>query len=131
MKRRPNQVASMAPVSSSSRAIVRWVRPRNPGSTRTSPTVAWAEMTSPSATKQQVAQLAHLAQVVVAPREVEQQVADRVEVELDARPAERRAGRQPRLGERRRQELDRVGRDRRRDRARRLGHAYSAAIRYR
>ena len=79
----------------------------------------------------QIAQLAHLAQVVVAPREVEEEVADGVEVELDARPAERRPGRQARLRERRRQQLDRVGRDRCRDRARRLGHAYSAAIRYR
>ncbi len=79
----------------------------------------------------EVAQLAHLAEVVVAPREVEQQVADVVEVELDAGPLERRCGCESRLRERRRQERDRIGRDRWRDRARRLGHAYSAAIRYR
>ena len=79
----------------------------------------------------QVAQLPHLAQVVVAPRKVEQQVADVVEVELDARPLERRGGRQSGLGERGVEERDRVGRHRHRDRARRLRHAYSAAIRYR
>ena len=77
----------------------------------------------------EVAQAAHLAQVVVAPRQVEQEVADRVEVELDPGPSERRAGGQPGPGQRRREQLDRIGRDR--DRTRRLGHAYSAAIRYR
>ena len=66
----------MLPVSSSSRAIVRWVRPRKPGSTRTSPTRAWAETTVAVRLPDQVAELAHLAQVVVAARQVEQQVAD-------------------------------------------------------
>ncbi len=111
MKRRPNQVASMLPVSSSSRAIVRWVRPRKPGSTRTSPTVAWAETTVPSPTQPRSPDLAHLAQVVVAPWQVEQQVADRVEVELDPGPPERRPGGQPGSRQRGRQQLDRVGRD--------------------
>ena len=77
----------------------------------------------------QVAELAHLAQVVVPPRQVEEQVADRVEVELDPGPAQGRGGRQPGLRQRGRQQLDRIGRGR--NRARRLGHAYSAAIRYR
>jgi hypothetical protein len=76
-----------------------------------------------------VAQAAHLAQVVIAPRQVEQEVADRVEVELDPGPPKRRAGGQPGAGQRGRQQLDRIGRDG--DRTRRLGHAYSAAIRYR
>ena len=64
------------------------------GSTRTSPTVAWAETTVPSVGPGEVADLAHLAQVVVAPRQVEEQVADGVEVELDPGPAQRGAGRQ-------------------------------------
>ena len=64
--------------------------------------------------------LSHLAQVVVAPRQVEEQVADRVEVELDPGPPQRRAGGQPGPGKRGRQELDRIGRDRRD--ARCLGH---------
>ena len=59
----------------------------------------------------EVAQVAHLAQVVVAPRQVEQQVADGVEVELDPGPPERRAGGQPGPGQRGRQQLDRIGRD--------------------
>ena len=48
MNRRPNHVASIEPVSSSSRAIVRWMRRRNDGSTRTSATVTLAETTLPS-----------------------------------------------------------------------------------
>ena len=77
----------------------------------------------------EVAQPAHLAQVVVPPRQMEQEVADGVEVELDPGPPQRRAGGQPGPGQRGRQQLDRIGRDG--DRTRRLGHAYSAAIRYR
>ena len=106
----------MLPVSSSSRAIVRWIRPRNagldadvadpsPGRRRPSPSVDPAE----------VAELAHLAQVVVAPRQVEEQVADGVEAELDARPAAgRRPAASPEPRERGRQELDRIGRSVRR-----------------
>ena len=48
MKRRPNQVASMAPVSSSTSAIVRWIRRRNEPSTRTSTTLTRALTTVPS-----------------------------------------------------------------------------------
>ena len=77
----------------------------------------------------EVADLAHLAQVVVAPRQVEEQVADGVEVELDPGPAQRGAGRQAGLRQWGRQQLDRVGRCLCRDR--RLGHAYSAEMRYR
>ena len=77
----------------------------------------------------EIAERAHLAQVVVAPGQMEEEVADRVEVELDAGPAQQPAGRQARSRERGRQQGDRVGRCRRR--ARRLGHAYSAEIRYR
>ena len=111
MKRRPNQVASMLPVSSSSRAIVRWVRPRKPGSTRTSPTRRLGRDHRPVRHPAEVAELPHLAQVVVAPRQVEQQVADRVEVELDPGPPERRPGGQPGSRQWGRQQLDRVGRD--------------------
>ena len=60
----------------------------------------------------QVTDQPHLAQVVVAAREVEQEVADRVEVEADARATELGAGGQSGLGERRLEQLDRVGRRR-------------------
>ena len=111
MKRRPNQVASMLPVSSSSRAIVRWIRPRKPGSTRTSPTRRLGRDDRAVRAQHEVAELAHLAQVVVAPRQVEEQVADGVEVEPDPGPPERRPGRQPGPRQRGRQQLDRIGRD--------------------
>ena len=78
----------------------------------------------------EVAELAHLAQVVVPPRQVEEQVADGVEVEPDPGPPEGGPGGQPGLRQWGRQQLDRVGRGRS-CRARRLRHAYSAAIRYR
>ena len=120
----------MLPVSSSSRAIVRWIRPRKPGSTRTSPTVACAGHDRAVLDPAEVAELAHLAQVVVAARQVEQQVADRVEVEPDPGPPKRRRRRPART---RASGVDSsstgsvgTGAD-----ARRLGHAYSAAIRYR
>ena len=77
----------------------------------------------------EVAHLSHLAQVVVAPRQVEEQVADRVEVELDAGPPQRRAGGQPGPRQRGRQELDRVGRDA--SRRSLPWPPYSAEIRYR
>ena len=77
----------------------------------------------------EVAERSHLAQVVVAPRQVEEQVPDRIEIELDARSSQERAGGQAGSGQRGRQQLDRIGRYRRR--ARRLGHAYSAEMRYR
>ena len=51
MKRRPNQVASTEPVSSSRTAIVRWIRRRNDGSTRTSTTWTRALTTVPSSTQ--------------------------------------------------------------------------------
>ncbi len=48
MNRLPNQVASIWPVSSLSRAIVRWTRRRHDASTRTSSTLTRAETTVPS-----------------------------------------------------------------------------------
>ena len=77
----------------------------------------------------EVAELAHLAQVVIAAREMEEQVADGVEVELDPGPPQRCPGGQAGPRQRGRQELDRVGRGR--DRGRCLRHAYSAEMRYR
>ncbi len=85
----------------------------------------------------QVADDPHLAQVVVAARKVEEQVADRVEVEADAGATELGSRGQPRLRERRVEELDGVGRRRgsRRSLAGRRGldhrPPYSAEIRYR
>ena len=94
MKRRPNQVASIVPVSSSRTAIVRWIRRRNDGSTRTSATRTRAQTTVPSSTHDELAELAHLAQVVVAARQVEQQLADREEAEPPAGPLEEVRGRE-------------------------------------
>src|SRR5436190_3958172 len=51
MKRRPNHVASMLPVASSRAAIVRWIRRRNDGWTRTSATRTRALTTIPSSTQ--------------------------------------------------------------------------------
>src|SRR5436190_2577113 len=51
MKRRPNHVASMLPVASSRAAIVRWIRRRNDGWTRTSATRTRALTTVPSFTQ--------------------------------------------------------------------------------
>ncbi len=78
----------------------------------------------------QVAEPGHLAQVVVAPRQEEQQVAHVVDADPHAGPPERGAGRQPGTGQWGIEQLDRVER-RRRERGSRLGHAYSAEIRYR
>ena len=77
----------------------------------------------------QIADLAHLAQVVVAPGQVEQEIADGIEVELDPRPPELGARRPDPSRQRGRQELDRVGRDGCADDG--FGHAYSAEMRYR
>ena len=60
----------------------------------------------------QVAEVAHLAQVVVAARQVEEQVADGVEAEPDPGPAEDRPGRQPGPRQRGREQGHRIGRDR-------------------
>ena len=84
-------------------------------------------------------QLAHLAQVVVPPWQVEEQLADRQEPEPPARPLQEVSGAQPGSVEHRVQELGRVGGGRRwlggpRGRCRLSGragsrHSYSAEIR--
>ncbi len=87
----------------------------------------------------QVADDPHLAQVVVAPRQVEEQVADRVEVEPDAGPTQLVGRRKPGPRQRRVEQLDRVGRRGRKGRGRGLPRRrgpchrppYSAEIRYR
>ena len=60
--------------------------------------------------EQQVPELAHLAQVVVPARQVEQQVADVVEPELDPRSTKGGRRAEPGPRERGREELDRIGR---------------------
>ena len=77
----------------------------------------------------EIADLAHLTQVVVAPRQMEQEIPDGVEVELDPGPPKLGARRQTGAGQGGRQQLDRVGRDGCADDG--LGHAYSAEMRYR
>ena len=87
MKRRPNQVASIAPglvLEPGDRAL------DPPPERRLDPDVARratrAETTVPSSVQTRSPSSLHLAQVVVAPRQVEQQVADVVEAEPDAGP---------------------------------------------
>ena len=80
----------------------------------------------------ELAELAHLAQVVVAPGQVEQQVADGVEAELDARPAAAARARRPartRAQRRSTAGCDRVGRRPARRASVALATAYSAEIR--
>ena len=60
---------------------------------------------------EQVAQLSHLAQVVIPPRQVEKQVPDVVEAELDPGPPQERPGGETRARQRGREQLDRIGRD--------------------
>ena len=78
--------------------------------TRTSATRTRAETTVPVLHQAEVAEPAHLAQVVVAAGQVEQQVADVVDAEPDAGPPQ--GGRRPpaRTRQRRVEQLDRVGR---------------------
>ena len=103
MKRRPNHVASMLPVSSSRRAIVRWILPPE----ALDADVADGRLGRNDRSVELPAELAdrvHLAQVVISPGQVEEQVADGVEAEPDARPPKRRASRQSRRRQRGRQQ---------------------------
>ena len=110
MKRRPNQVASTDPVSSSNSAIVRWIRRRNDGSTRTSTTLDPGADDGPLLDEPELAELAHLAQVVVAPRQVEEQLADGQEAEPAAGPLEEVGGAEAGPVEHRVEQLGRIGR---------------------
>ena len=60
----------------------------------------------------EIPEVRELAQVVVSPGQMEQQVPDVVPAEADARPPQERCRAQTGPGERRRQQLDRVGRGR-------------------
>ncbi len=85
----------------------------------------------------QIAQLAHLAQIVVSPGQVEEEIADGVEAETDPGAPKLGRGGQARLRQRGPEQLDRVGRRGRKRRSllrgRDLRHRppYSAEIRYR
>ena len=115
--------------------MVRWMRRRHDASTRTSPTRTRAETTVPVLGPHEVAQARQLAQVVVPPGQVEQQVADVVPVEPDPGPAQDVGARPARTW---RSGVDSsstgsVGGGARgvRRAAGRRHHAYSAEIRYR
>ena len=109
MNRRPNQVASAVPVSSARNAVVTWTRRRYVCWTRMSVTRTRAETTTPVGRGVEVVELAHLAQVVVPPREVEQEVPHALHAEPPAGPPQDATRRRTRTGRR-------AGRGARRDR---------------
>ena len=110
MNRRPNQVASIEP----GLVLELGDRPLDPApERRLDPDVGDADPGAddgPLLDEPQVAELAHLAEVVVATRQVEEELADGQEAEPAAGPLEEVGGAEPRAVEHRVEQLGRIGR---------------------